>query len=253
MTDEAAAITIETTAPATTEPVTTPDAANDWLTTVPDKFKADGAINAQALYTSYAQLEGRMRDTGLPPKDVGDYTFAYPDGTADEAKIPEAHYTALQQFAFDSGMTQKQFEGMAGAWKNEFDSIRAELAPPPPEKLMETAEAELLTLFGTDAEVDKNLTHAAKALINIVPDPQLRQALSDKLGNDPQFIQALAAFGSTLHEDSAPPRAASMPAQDVSKIIASRAYNNPRDPEYPHLRAQVNAYYQNGGSSIRRV
>lgn len=232
---------------ATTEP--------DWTASVPDKFKADGQINHQAIYTGYQELESRMRDTGFPPKEIAEYAFDYPEGMTDDLKMPAADLDGLKQFAFDKGLTQKQFSETVNAWQTEKASLRQSIIDEfnlNPDKQVESARETLLADFKDQATLDKNLTQAAKALIKIVPNAELRSAISDTLGNDPNLIKALAQFGATLHEDGPLPPANSLPAQDVTKLMANPAFRNPHHPEHALIKAQVDAYYAGGGQSIRQ-
>ncbi len=227
----------------------------DWTATVPDKFKADGQINHQAIYQGYQQLESRMRDIGLPPESADKYEMTYADDITDEAKIPDEHLKGLQQFAHDNALSQKQFQTLASGWQKEIDAFRSQFIDEynlDPAKQVETARAALLETFKDSAVLDKNLTQAANALIKIVPDAALRSAISDKLGNDPDLIKALAQFGATLREDSPLPPTGSQPVEDMTKLLASPAANNPHHPEYALTRAKISAYYANGGRSIRQ-
>lgn len=248
-------VSTEAAAPAATLLSSAPtEVVQDWTTTVPDKFKADGEINHQAIYQGYQQLESRMRDVGLPPEAADKYELTYPDGTTDDAKIPAEHLTGLQQYAFDNAYSQKQFAALATGWQKEMESFESQLIDKynlDPAKQVEIGRAALLETFKDQATLDKNLTQAANALIKIVPDAATRNAISDKLGNDPDLIKALAQFGSTLREDAPLPPTGGHPAEDMTKLMASPAATNPHHPEYAITRAKISAYYSNGGRSIR--
>lgn len=235
--------TTETTqvAPAAPEVVAQPSllTPTNWMDSVPDKFKTADGINTEALFKSYSHLETRMGSTGLPPESADKYEVPQVFG---DAELPEETIQNLKTWAHENGLTQKQMEAVSSDFMETLNEVKEslleEIGYEPPEVKIENAKNALLEVYGSEQEVQKNLSLAEKAA-----RAYYNGDISEIEHNPAILVQVLAKIGAQIGEDKGH---IGGPVQNIDrqKLMASEAFINPFHPEHALVMQQVTASYQ---------
>jgi hypothetical protein len=165
---------------------------------VPAKYwdAEKGEVKFDAWAKSTQQLETRMRDVGLPPKEASEYKFEVPKEMKDlGVDLDQTSSKAFQDKALSLGLTQKQYEGVMGAYFEHLGSAANQVQSFSRSK----AEAELTAYYKTPEALQKNVALAFRAF-NAYADEQDAE-LIDQIGNIPAVVRVLAKVGAEMGED----------------------------------------------------
>lgn len=154
---------------------------------MPEKFKT-----GEDFVKSYGELEARMKTAGLPPKTADEYKWAPPAGL----KMDGEGTKQFREFALGLGLTQKQYEGVMGAYVEHLGSAAQDMMSFAADK----AALELRKLPGweSDAGFQYNLNAGYKALNVFFPPEKVAQF---EARNDPLVWELLSKIGTQLRED----------------------------------------------------
>lgn len=206
----------------------------------------DFEASARKLGESYKALAARMRETGAPPKEAGEYAFNIPD----EAKAALGDWTPeadpmLADFrdkALGAGLTQKQFDFVVGEYLARLPQIGEAKA----EASANAAETALRAEWKDESAFKSNMVAAHKALTQYAGDEAA--TLVDRYGNDPAFIKLMAKVGGELREDTSPTATpgAGSPYAGLTRegLMAHEAYTNPRHADHALVSSMVRAAYE---------
>jgi hypothetical protein len=221
----------------------------NWL---PDQFQVrddKGALSieqsARKLAGSYAELAGKMRDTGMPPKEAKDYTIAVPEPLKGKWEPEKDQMLAgFRDKAHAAGLTQKQFDFVIGEYLTRLPALR-ETAK---QADIEQAKQALAKVWKTPEALQQNLGLAFHAARTLAGSDEALERIMDKFGNDADFLQIMAKIGPELREDKSPgsgmgvgTRYAGMPKQE---LMQHEAYTNAKHPDHQLVSALVRRQYE---------
>lgn len=221
---------------------------------VKDGEKIDLAASARKLAESYTQLQTVTRSAGLPPKEPTDYKVTVPEALAgkwDPSK--DARLGEFQKKAHALGLSQKQFDLVLGEFFDRMQALPAAQAA----ASFDQAKAELQKVWATPEAMRMNLGaayHATKLAANAAfdGDAEALARLTDKFGNDPDFLRFAAYWGHQAREDASPDAAGGIASQFagqtldqlVAQKVAMEREGKTRTPEYEALARLVAAKYR---------
>lgn len=205
-----------------------------WL---PERFQ-----KPEDLAKSYTELEQRMKEVGLPPKDAGEYKFDLPEPLKgielDDAKMIEARK------AFHGlGLTQKQFEGVMSAFFANVDSVAtygAQLAS----AQTSSALAQMWKVAPGEVVSHPNMTAAMKAL-NSYGDEKQRAEFMSGVVSLATVTDILAKVGREVGEDKtriAGDVVAPETLNDLMKV--GGPYWDAAHPDHERVKAKVQAHFK---------
>jgi len=254
-----AASTPPATPPAATPPATPPASvlnaganppAAAQVDFIPEKYrtnKEDGSLDLEAsarkLAEAYGHAEQRIGSGDIRPKEASEYQVTVPDALK-EAFDP-AKDAGMQQFLTDAhsaGLTQKQLDMVMG----KYFELAPQLVAGAKQFDADTCKAELEKTWATEADFNRNVRNAyvgaeaaaRKAGLDIA------EIMNGPLGNDPTFLKLFAALGPEFNEDTPPGGESFKGGEDVTELMKSEAYRNPKHPDHAKVSAQVKAYYE---------
>ena len=173
------------------------------------------------------------------PESADLYEFNMPEGV--EAN-PDITSKAAPLF-HELGLNQKQVDGLVGF----YEGLRAEagqMMEAQSETAMQELHESLLSEWGNAFEQKKHLGNVALTEA-AGGDAEFQERISQKFGNDPDFIKAMSNLGSKFAEHGAVPsklNVADTPDVIEGKIkdlMASDAYMNKRHANHTVVMAQV--------------
>ena len=212
---------------------------------IPDKFKVvseDGSVDYKAtvakLSESYTGLERRVGTGDIAPKSVDEYKVEREGFDFEEFKKDESNNSFLKS-AHAQGITNKQLDFLL----SEYDKRAADLVSTSSQIDTDTTVQTLQSEWGDKYEA--NIFNAVKAARACgITDEQINDPL---IGNNVAFIKMAAYFGSQMTEDK--PVSNGTPVNvDISSLMRSEAFFNPKHPEHKSVKAQIDSYYD----SLRR-
>ena len=197
---------------------------DDWRDSIPEKYRvknAEGVLDMEAtapkLVHGYNELMKRMVAGEAPPADEEGYEVKdLPHGIdfAELKKDPE--FSSWLKGAHSKGMSnahiQHAMEGLSKFIVGDVTYTQGE------------AVTELRKVWVSDAEYSANgraAERAAKTVAARLGVPY--EELSNRYGNDPLYIRAMAVFGREMAEDTAPPDGGNVPSDIEDQIKAKRA------------------------------
>lgn len=222
-------------------------ATNDYI---PEKYrvnKGDGTLDLEAssrkLAEAYGNAEKRIGGGDIPPKEASEYKVAVPDALK-EAFDP-AKDEGMQTFlkgAHEAGLNQKQLDFVMG----RYFEIAPQLAAGAKQYDANTATAELKKTWATDADFNRNVRNAYAGANAIATKAgiDVKNIMDGPLGNDPTFLKLMAAIGPEFAEDAPPGGQQMGTEEEVSKLMASEAYTNPKHADHAKVSEKVRKFYE---------
>lgn len=230
--------TIEQDTTASTVLSTVNDSSNE--TAIPDKFKVtaeDGSVDYKAtvakMNESYSYLEKKVGTGEVAPKSVDEYKLEREDFDFEEFKADESNKEFLTE-AHKHGITNKQLDFLL----SEYDKRAVDLVSTSSQIDTDTTVQTLQSDWGDKYEA--NIFNAVKAARACgITDEQINNPL---IGNNVAFIKMAAYFGSQMTEDK--PVSNGTPVNvDISSLMRSEAFFNPKHPDHKSVKAQIDSYY----------
>lgn len=230
--------TIEQDTTASTVLSTVNNSSNE--TAIPDKFKVtaeDGSVDYKAtvakMNESYSYLEKKVGTGEVAPKSVDEYKIEREDFDFEEFKKDESNNSFLKS-AHAQGITNKQLDFLL----SEYDKRAADLVSTSSQIDTDTAVQTLQQEWGDKFEA--NIFNAVKAARACgITDEQINDPL---IGNNVAFIKMASYFGSQMTEDK--PVSNGTPVNvDISSLMRSEAFFNPKHPDHKSVKAQIDSYY----------
>lgn len=209
-------------------------------TAIPDKFKVtaeDGSVDYKAtvakMNESYSYLEKKVGTGEVAPKSVDEYKIEREDFDFEEFKKDESNNSFLKS-AHAQGITNKQLDFLL----SEYDKRAADLVSTSSQIDTDTAVQTLQQEWGDKFEA--NIFNAVKAARACgITDEQINDPL---IGNNVAFIKMASYFGSQMTEDK--PVSNGTPVNvDISSLMRSEAFFNPKHPDHKSVKAQIDSYY----------
>ena len=211
---------------------------------IPEKYRVTGADGKLDLTASTKKLADglsaavkRIGTGDLPPETPAAYTFKVPDALKD---VPVDQ--VLQPFrdrAHKAGLTQAQFEFVAG----EYFELVPQMLDGAAKVKAEDARAELQKVWTSPADFETNLSASARAVAALPKD--LQEQVHAKFGTDPLALQAFAALGREMREDTPPSGGAgSQATATVEQLMGHPAYRDSKHPEHKAVSERVQAMSQ---------
>lgn len=209
-------------------------------TAIPDKFKVtaeDGSVDYKAtvakMNESYSYLEKKVGTGEVAPKSVDEYKIEREDFDFEEFKKDESNNSFLKS-AHAQGITNKQLDFLL----SEYDKRAADLVSTSSQIDTDTAVQTLQQEWGDKYEA--NIFNAVKAARACgITDEQINDPL---IGNNVAFIKMASYFGSQMTEDK--PVSNGTPVNvDISSLMRSEAFFNPKHPDHKSVKAQIDSYY----------
>lgn len=224
---------------------------------VPAKYwdSEKGAIRDEAAFKSLTELETRMRATGLPPKSAEEYKFEIPDALkAAGIELDQTTSNAFRTAAHELGLTQKQYEGVMGAYFQNMESIALGGVQYGREKL----SADLLAHYKTPEATQESVALAFKVVQAFGDDDEKAAALGP-MGNTPPWVyRVLAKVGKELGEDRPVNPDQALGGDSIEHLMRGMEgkedspYWNKDDPRHAATVAKVKAYHEAKAAANRR-
>ena len=214
------------------------DSSNE--TAIPDKFKVtaeDGSVDYKAtvakMNESYSYLEKKVGTGEVAPKSVDEYKLEREDFDFEEFKADESNKEFLTE-AHKHGITNKQLDFLL----SEYDKRAVDLVSNSSQIDTDTTVQTLQSDWGDKYEA--NIFNAVKAARACgITDEQINDPL---IGNNVAFIKMASYFGSQMTEDK--PVSNGTPVNvDISSLMRSEAFFNPKHPDHKSVKAQIDSYY----------
>lgn len=210
-------------------------------------MKDDGTLDTEAsaakLADSYAALTARMRETGAPPKEAKEYTVTVPEALAGKwAPEGDAGYEAFRGKAHELGLTQKQFDGVMGAYLERIPGLVEHTVT----KAHESALSELGKHWTTAEAMQAGQRNAYKAVSTVMGDET--DSLVEQLGNNPLFLRFAAQVGAQMREDIGVPTSGAAGSAYAGKsreqLMSEPAYTQATHPDHKTVSALVRKMFE---------
>lgn len=222
---------------------------------VPEKFrvmKDDGTFDTEAslrkIVEPYSHLEKRMGSGDLPPKDAKDYVINLPDSLKD--KVDPAKLATNEEFQeyvgklHAAGLTQAQFDLAVGSNLELATEIAQSLAGEGSQASKDECAAALRAEWSTDEQFKTGVRDSYRGIVGAIGQEKA-ESLIAKYGNDPEFVLAWAAIGKEMKEDRQPNTSGGgQPVEDISTLMLSDEYLNPKNPKHAEVSAKVRAHFE---------
>lgn len=224
---------------------------------VPSKYwdAEKGEVRAEAAFKSLAELEGRMKEIGLPPKDVSEYKVEIPDALKEVGiDLSERETKAFQALAHSLGLTQKQYQGVMGAYFQSIEQMGLSSLNYGKARLLGELKGELKT----DEAVSGLLKDAFKAVNAYGTPAEIEAALGAKGNVPPWAMKVLAKVGKELGEDPGVNPDTVLAGDSLAHLMRGKPgdedapYWNPKDPRHTATKQKVMAYHQAQAASRQR-
>lgn len=216
---------------------------------IPEKYrvtKEDGSLDSDAssrkLADAYSALEKKLGTGDARPAAAADYKVAVPDAFKDV--IDPAADPGIKGFldgAHAVGLNQAQVDFVM----DQYFDMAPKLVAGAAVLDKDGATAELKKVWATEADLTRNVQSAyvAANAAGQKAGIDINEIMSGPLGNNPQFLRLMAALGNEFKEDVAPGARSMVSADDISTLMTSEAYTNPRHAEHAKVSAQVKTYF----------
>lgn len=211
-------------------------------TTIPDKFKVvseDGSVDYKStvakLTESYSYLEKKVGTGDVVPKSVDEYKIEREDFDFETFKADESNQAFLSE-AHKKGITNAQLDFLI----QEYDKRAVDLVSTSTQLDTDTAVSTLQSEWGKDYE--SNIFNAIKAAKSAGLTQE--QINDPNVGNNVAVIKALAYFGSQIAEDK-PVNIGTPVSEDITSLMRSEAFFNPRHPDHKATKERIDSYYNN--------
>lgn len=225
---------------------------------MPAKFwdHEKGEVKFEAWSKSTSELETRMRTTGLPPKDAGEYKAPEVPKALAEAGVTlsEKETGEFKALAHQLGLTQKQYEGVVGAYFNSMEKVG--LAALNVGKA--TMANELKAFYKTEEAMGEALSQAFK-VINAYGSPEEIEAAMGAKGNVPLWVTSLLAkVGRELGEDKGVNPEEVLEGDSLEHLMRGAPgkedapYWNAEHPLHKITVAKVNRYHEANAAARQR-
>lgn len=198
--------------------------------------KLDPEQTLRAVAESYRALEGRMKDTGLPPKDVSEYKFEAPDGL----EIDQERAAAFKTFAKDElGLSTKQYEKLMGKYVETLGEMPQRFEAHLKAKAEGISET-LKTRVGSD-KAAQMLADAEFVWQQIAPEGAPANAV---LQDPAAVVQALSSLAKEMKEDRSfeSDTRSVMADADVAGLVGKMVRLPEGSPERLRLAATLKAH-----------
>lgn len=209
-------------------------------TAIPEKFKVvseDGSVDYKAtvakMNESYSYLEKKVGTGEVAPKSIDDYKLERDDFDFEEFKADESNKEFLTE-AHKHGITSKQLDFLI----SEYDKRAVDLVSNSSQIDTDATVQTLQSDWGDKYEA--NIFNAVKAARACgITDEQINDPM---IGNNVAFIKMAAYFGSQINEDK-PINNGTPVNVDITSLMRSEAFFNPRHPDHKSVKAQIDSYY----------
>lgn len=222
---------------------------------VPAKYwdAEKGEVKYAAWAKSTTELETRMRDIGLPPKDAAEYKFELPKEMKDLGiDLDAKSVVEFRKMAHEIGLTQKQFERVMA-----FDAARMpQLADQVSQFSEAKARTDLLAYYKTEEALVKNVKAAFNAFSAYADEADM--ALINQLGNIPAVVKILAKVGAEMAEDPGVNPEAILDSESLEQLMRGgpgkddSPYWNTSDPRHKATVAKVTRHHEATAKSQQR-
>ncbi|QHE86316.1 hypothetical protein [Hydrogenophaga sp. BPS33] len=219
----------------------TPAEVAQWM---PQKFQvrgADGNMDLEASSQKLAQAyDHAVRRFGKPegaPESPSAYALTIPEHL--ELEIPEGTFAPFFERAHEAGLSQAQLDFVMGEYFQALPAFMNDAAA----VTLDQAKAELAQAWPDPADMQRNMRAAERAVAAMPPD--LQEDVKARFGTDPVFWRFAAHFGKEVGEDRpAAPAGGATGGQDVTALMGSEAYRNPRHKDHARVSAQVRNHFE---------
>lgn len=217
---------------------------------IPEKYqvkKEDGSLDLEAssrkLAEAYGHAEKRIGAGDVRPKAAEEYTVTVPEAFKDAFKPEEDQgFQDFRTKAFEAGMTQKQLDLVM----DRYFEMAPQLVAAAGVLDANTCKAELEKAWATPATFSRNvgLAFSAATALSSKAGIDVQQIMNGPLGNNPQFLQLMAALGPELAEDKNPNSEGNITSGDeIETLMASEAYSNPSHKDHARVSEKVRNYF----------
>jgi len=222
---------------------------------VPAKYwdAEKGEVNYAAWAKSTTELETRMRTYGLPPKTADEYKFDVPKELKEHGvDLDPALTKTFRDEAYTMGLTQKQYEGVMGAY---FKHI-ANLANQVSQFSQEKARTELLGYYKTEEAMTENVRNAFRVFSSFADEKDMEGI--NQIGNIPAVIRVLAKIWPEMREDPNVNPDTILEGESLENLMRGgpgkddSPYWNKTDPRHKVTVAKVQAHHERQASARRR-
>lgn len=209
-------------------------------TAISEKFKVvseDGSVDYKAtvakMNESYSYLEKKVGTGEVAPKTIDEYKLEREDFDFEEFKADESNKEFLTE-AHKHGITSKQLDFLI----SEYDKRAVDLVSNSSQIDTDTTVQTLQSDWGDKYE--SNIFNAVKAAKACgITDEQINDPM---IGNNIAFIKMAAYFGSQINEDK-PINNGTPVNVDITSLMRSEAFFNPKHPDHKSVKAQIDSYY----------
>lgn len=217
---------------------------------IPEKLrvmKEDGTLDMDAssrkMAEAYGNLEKRFGAGEAPPKEASEYKVTVPDALKDA--FDPATDEGMKGFlagAHAAGLNQAQVDFVMG----KYFEMAPTLAAGAVLQDAATATAELKKTWATDADFTRNVKNAYVGTTAAAQKAGLNvdEIMNGPLGNNTQFLRLMAALGPEFQEDPGAGGTSMTTQEDITTLLSSEAYTNPRHAEHAKVSAQVKRYFE---------
>lgn len=217
----------------------------------PEQFVNSGKVDLNTVFKSYGELQARAGD---PVPDAPEkYQYSWQEG---EDKANEEDFKGVQSFAHKLGLTPQQFSKFVPESRQYVQGLAKQIQSQFEDKYVGTpakAESALRQVWQDNAQFDKQIGFADKAVRTYIKEAGISQEDAARLGNDPAFIRIMAAIGPELGEDSRINVSAIMSQETLAEIQSHPGYMNPNHPMHASLQAKAMGHFQNQAKMHKRV
>ena len=217
---------------------------------IPEKFrvsKDDGAIDLEAsakkVEEHRANLEKRLGSGDIPPKTPEEYapTVEADEGFDVKAFMADEGTKGFLKGAHAKGMTNEQVSYVL----SQYAKTAPLLVQGAQAMDTEAVQANLRETWKDDAEYNRNIdaywktAHIIARKAGIEYDEE-----ASGLARNPTFVKMMAAISKEFQEDTPPGSASPVASDDIKKLMASEAYNNPKHIDHERVSRQVREHFQ---------
>lgn len=224
-------------------------------THIPAKYwdAEKGEIRTEAMAKSVSSLEKRMRDVGLPPESVEGYKFELPKELKDAGvELDPKLSTGFRSKALELGLTQKQYEGVMGAYMENLAAVADQTS----QLSFERAQSDLLAYYKTEDALKQAVGRAFKTFEAFADEKDAE--MIDVIGNIPAVIRILDKVGKEMAEDPGVHPDAILDGESLEHLMRGAPgkedspYWNADDPRHKSVKAKVQAHHEARAATNRR-
>lgn len=213
-----------------------------------DAKKLNQEASAKKVVGAYAELEKRMKDTGLPPASDTEYKFTPPKGK-EKLAMDAAGEATTKKAMHGLGLTQKQYQGVMELYVNAI----GDMAERGLQMGAENAAKALEHVWGPQNEpkFKANLALAHKAFTAFADEGDL--AKIDEIGNNPIYLRVLAKIGRELREDTGVGADVLQSKENIEALMKDPAYFDEKNPRHAEVKGKVTRHFQAQAAAASRV